>query len=388
MNSEWMERTLADLFEFSSGKSIAPGGDGAFPAYGSNGLIGRSPTSLFSSGIIIGRVGAYCGSVALGAGPFWASDNTIVARPRAGVVDLRFAFYLLLNAKLNSWAGGAAQPLLTQSVLKPLRFPVPSLQVQVRIASLLGAYDDLIEVNRRRIALLEEMARRLFEEWFVHFRFPGHDAEGGSEAAQGSLPSGWRMGTLGDVVEQRRDTTAPGGHLSGRAYVPIECIGRRTLAISETNSWTEAQSSLQLFERGDILFGAMRAYFHKVAPAPRPGVTRSTCFVLRPRSADLFAFASMALFRDQTVAYAATNSKGSTIPYAQWAGSLDRLAIPIPDKETLHRFDGTVRPLIELVWNTCDANRALASARDLILPRLISGELSVAAAERELGAAA
>jgi Restriction endonuclease S subunits len=123
--------------------------------------------------IIIGRVGAYCGSVAYSKGRFWASDNTIVARPKSG--NVRYFFYLLKELGLNRYAGGAAQPLVTQTVLKCVSVRIADISTQHRIASVLSAYDDLIENNTRRIAILEEMARRIYEEWFVHFRFPGHD---------------------------------------------------------------------------------------------------------------------------------------------------------------------------------------------------------------------
>lgn len=265
---------------------------------------------------------------------------------------------------------------------------LPPLSDQRRIASILGAYDDLIEVNRRRIALLEEMARRLFEEWFVHFRFPGHESNAVTETPNGSLPAGWKHGVLGDVVELRRDKASPGEHLSSRAYIPIDCIGHKTLAIVERRPWQEAQSSLTLFERGDILFGAMRPYFHKVAPAPVEGVTRSTCFVLRPLDPELFPFATMALFRDETVAYATAHSKGSTIPYAQWGGSLERFPVAIPDKKLLRKFGEFGNPTLSLIMNLCEANRRLAVSRDLLLPRLISGELPTTTAERELEAVA
>ena len=164
MTALWSRVALGDVLELSSGKSIAPGGAGRFRVYGSNGLIGGSEQFLYSQGLVIGRVGANCGSVALSLDAFWASDNTLVARPKGEEIDLRFAYYLLLDARLNRWAGGAAQPLLTQTVLNPLELHLPGPHTQRRIASILGAYDDLIEVNRRRIAVLEEMARRLFEE--------------------------------------------------------------------------------------------------------------------------------------------------------------------------------------------------------------------------------
>jgi type I restriction enzyme S subunit len=307
-------------------------------------------------------------------------------------LDNRFLLYYfrshLGRAQIMSFGMGSTVAHMRVPDAKQIKVPVPPIHVQRRVGSLLGAYDDLIEVNQRRVAVLEDMARGLFEEWFVRFRFPGHDAVAFEETSDGAHPQGWRLGTLDDLVELRRDKTEPGDHLSSRAYVPIECIGRRSLALDDVRPSEDAQSSLQLFSKGDILFGAMRAYFHKVAPAPLDGVTRSTCFVLRPREAHLGAFALMTLYRDETVAYAAAHSKGSTIPYAQWGGVLERMRCIVPRSSVLSQYQAVVQPMVDLIVNIWSQNRCLKSSRDLLLPRLISGQLSVEAAERELEEAA
>ncbi|TBZ86149.1 restriction endonuclease subunit S [Rhizobium leguminosarum bv. viciae] len=313
--------------------------------------------------------------------------------PKAGTeIDLRYVYYLLnsrdVRLQIRATASGAKVRHTSPNRIYAVDIPKHSLPTQRRIASILGAYDDLIEVNRHRISALEEMARGLFDEWFVRFRFPGHEEVPMLDTPNGPLPEGWSWAVLGDVVEQRRDTTGAGEHLNGRAYIPIECITRRSLALDDLRPWQEAQSSLQLFSKGDILFGAMRAYFHKVAPAPLDGVTRSTCFVLRPRSPSLAAYSLQALFRDETVAYASAHSKGSTIPYAQWAGVLERMPCLYPDAQTLERFQSVVQPMVDLIVSVWFQARNLAAARDLLLPRLISGKLSVAEAERELEEAA
>lgn len=310
------------------------------------------------------------------------ADGTQVLRPTDGL-DARYLYYALHTTNLQQFGYQRHFKLLKDS-----QVPVPPLPTQRRIAAILGDYDDLIEVNRRRVAVLEEIARGLFHEWFVRFRFPGHEGVPTLESDVGRMPVSWRKGILGDLVEFRRDSTQPGEHLEGRAYVPIECIGRRTLVLDELRPWHEAQSSLQLFEKGDILFGAMRAYFHKVVSAPLPGVTRSTCFVLRPREPHLSGYALMQLFRDSTVAYAAAHSKGATIPYAQWGGVLERMNCLIPDRKTALLFEAAVRPQIDLLEVIWASNQRLSAARDLLLPRLISGQLSVEAAERELEDAA
>lgn len=171
--TEFFNVTLGEVVDFFNGKAIKPGQEGEYPAYGSNGLIGGAPDWKYENSIIIGRVGAYCGSVEYCKSRFWASDNTIVARPKSG--DVGYFYYLLKALELNRHAGGAAQPLVTQTVLKGVPARVPDIPTQRRIASILSAYDDLIENNTRRIAILEEMARRIYEEWFVRFRFPGHE---------------------------------------------------------------------------------------------------------------------------------------------------------------------------------------------------------------------
>ncbi|MCV9996532.1 restriction endonuclease subunit S [Paeniglutamicibacter sp. ZC-3] len=195
----WHEMVLADLGRFSSGKPIVPGEQGAFKAYGSNGVIGGSDTARHMRGIIVGRVGAYCGSVAVSHDPFWASDNTIVIEP---VVydDLDYLGYLLRSANLNRYAGGAAQPLVTQGTLKALQFRVPEASVRFRIGQVLAHFDGLIENNRRRAAVLEEMTRAIYHEWFVKFRYPGHSDVPLVDSALGPIPEGWRAATIGQVL--------------------------------------------------------------------------------------------------------------------------------------------------------------------------------------------
>ena len=384
----WKECALGDVLTLQRGFDITKAAQtsGPVPVVSSSGINSFHDVPLVKApGVVVGRKGSLGTCFFLGT-DFWPHDTTLWVKDFKGN-DPRFCFRLLQSLDLAHLDVGSANPTLNRNHAHLLRVRVPALEEQRRIASILGAYDDLIEVNRRRVAVLEAMARDLYEEWFVRFRFPGHPKHNISRPFVGSHPIGWSGGVLGDLVELRRDKTAPGEHLSDRVYLPIECIGRRTLALAETRPWSEAQSSLQLFERGDILFGAMRAYFHKVLPAPMAGITRATCFVLRPRSPILFAFATLTLFRDETVTFAAANSKGSTIPYAHWSGSLERFPIALPPSGLLRQFDRIVRPLLDQIMATYETNRLLFASRDLLLPRLISGELAVAAAARELEAA-
>ena len=160
--TEWRKVKLGDILDFYNGKAIKSS-SGIIPIYGANGIIGRTNRSLYNNAIIIGRVGAYCGSVALCEKDFWASDNTIVTKPKDDNNTL-FFYYLLDTMDLNKYAGGSAQPLLTQSTLKSLETYIPCANVQQRIAEVLSRYDALIENYQRQIKLLEEAAQRLYKD--------------------------------------------------------------------------------------------------------------------------------------------------------------------------------------------------------------------------------
>ena len=144
MATTYQPMPLGDLVRFGNGKSIKPGGEGRYPVYGSNGIIGGSDEYRHENGIIIGRVGAYCGSVAYCPDRFWASDNTLVAFPASDAFDTKFLFYLLTDAKLSRHAGGAAQPLVTQFVLKQVEVSVPPLPVQRQIGQRGSAHRDAV----------------------------------------------------------------------------------------------------------------------------------------------------------------------------------------------------------------------------------------------------
>jgi type I restriction enzyme, S subunit len=283
----------------------------------------------------------------------------------------------LIRKELTAFGGGTNISNLNQDILNQLRVQVPPLTAQQHIASILSAYDDLIENNLRRIAILEEMARRIYEEWFVHFRFPGHEKVGTVESELGLIPEGWEVKRLDEIVVFQNNGTVAGEHLRERVYLPIDCIPRKSLAIRETNSWIEAKSSLHLFDEGDILFGAMRPYFHKVVVAPFKGVTRKTCFIFKSTLPEYHAFAAFTLFQDSTVSFATAHSKGATIPYAVWPQSMDCMPVVVPSIEQVKKFENAVGPMIDRIGTMFFQNTNLRTTRDLLIPKLISGEIDV-----------
>jgi type I restriction enzyme S subunit len=306
----------------------------------------------------------------------------LLIRPDRSKVEPSFLNYFLngphaqgiIHAKTN----GATVAHLNMKDVRSMELPkLPPLPTQRRIASILSAYDELIENNQRRIRILEDMARSLYREWFVHFRYPDHEPISIVDSPLGPIPQGWEVVTLGSLVTYSRQATKPGGHLQERRYVPIDCLPSKSLALLDAKPIEEAQSSLQLFEKRDILFGAMRPYFHKVAIAPFDGVTRTTCFVFKPVRPEWHAFSTMTLFEDSTVSYASTHSQGATIPYAVWKGSLAEMQLVLPPHDLLKRFEASVSPMLTHISQSFFALSNLRRTRDLLLPRLLSGQISL-----------
>ena len=212
---------------------------------------------------------------------------------------------------------------------------------------------------------LQEQARALYRSWFVDF-----------EPFDGSKPSNWKNGRLKDVLSLQRSSIKAGENTS-LPYLPIDIIPMNTFGLSDVKPNEEAQSSLITFSKDDIVIGAMRVYFHRVIIAPFDGITRTTCFTLRPFNADYLGFSLLCCDQDSSIEYAQQTSKGSTMPYAVWDGGLGDMGIPIPDPKTAHRFNEIVMPMIRIIQSSFAENKNLRELRDSLLPRLMSGELDV-----------
>lgn len=159
--------------------------------------------------------------------------------------------------------------------------------------------------------------------------------------------------------------------------MPIDIIPMKSLGVTEFKPNSEAKSSLQLFKKDDIVMGAMRVYFHRVVIAPCDGITRNTCFILRPNSAELREYALLTCFQPEAIEFANVRSKGSTMPYAVWENSFEDYPVWIPDDESLKAFSRKLRPLVDYLRDSYQENHALASLRDALLPKLMSGEIDV-----------
>lgn len=233
---------------------------------------------------------------------------------------------------------------------------------------------------------LEGIAQNLFKHWFIDFEFPNEEGEpyksgGGdmvySEDFKKEIPIGWKVGKLGDLIENIKNPLKPGEELRNRKYVPINILPMNKLGLDTYLPYSEAKSSLIAFEKDDILLGAMRVYFHRVNLSPFSGVTRTTVFILRPKNKEYLAFSILLLNQDSSIDYANAYSKGTTMPYAVWNNSLSDMTIIIPNKDILIKFNKLIYPLLQKIRDTIFEQVILSQIRDLFLPKLLSGKIRV-----------
>lgn len=249
---------------------------------------------------------------------------------------------------------------------------LPPLCTQQRIATILSRYDSLIENYQKQIKLLEEAAQRLYKEWFVDLRFPGYE----NTPVVDGVPEGWEKRKLEDFVFDSGKRISKKDRDSYECYMPIDYLPKKQMFYINVNSVEQAESSLIAFSSGDIIFGAMRPYFHKVCLARHSGITRTTCFVLRAKEAVYDAFVSMLLFDEETVKYASSISVGTTMPYTRW-NDFKKMAIIVPPKDLAKIFNSIVLKILSASGRLANQIRLLTEARDRLLPKLMSGEIEV-----------
>lgn len=273
---------------------------------------------------------------------------------------------------MEQYFTGATIKHMPSQKLKSVIIDKPPIETQRRIADILSAYDDLIENNRKQIKLLEEAAQRLYKEWFVDLHFPGHE----HTKIVDDVPEGWGRGTLDNIVDETGKNTKKENRQEYAYYLPIDCLPKKSIGYVDTNDIKLAESSLVSFDKGDIIFGAMRPYFHKVVVARDKGLTRSTCFILNSRVENMWGYVTMLLFDNATIEYATQISIGTTMPYVRWK-DMKLMPVLIPNKQIATSFNSLVKPIINRVGLLAHHISDLGQARDRLLPKLMSGEVEV-----------
>jgi type I restriction enzyme S subunit len=257
------------------------------------------------------------------------------------------------------------RPLTT---LREASFPLPQLPEQKAIAQILGALDDKIELNRRMNETLEAMAQALFKSWFV-------------DTTQANLPKGWRVGALGEVADNPRRGVQADQIKTATSYIGLEHMPRRSIALSDWGNSEKLESNKFEFKRGEILFGKLRPYFHKVGVAPLDGICSTDILVIAPKETEWFGFLLGHVSSVDLVNHTNAASTGTKMPRACW-NDIARFQVAIPPKDLAAAFTERIHPMIERIIANIHESRTLAALRDTLLPKLLSGELRVPTAAK------
>jgi type I restriction enzyme S subunit len=382
----WPTAKLGELVAFKTGKldSNAAVPDGDYPFFTCSQETLRTNTFSFDTECVL-----LAGNNANGIyplkyfhGKFDAYQRTYVVKPRdTGVLTTKFLFYALRPklSELRSVSTGAATKFLTLTILNETEIQIPPLPVQRQIAGILSAYDELMENSQRRIRLLEAMARPLYREWFVHFRFPGHEKLPRVASPLGEIPQGWEVKKLGEIAEDMRRNVPKGKLDEPKPYVGLEHIPRRSLALDAWETATELGSNKLAFKKGEVLFGKIRPYFHKVSVAPFDGLCSADTIVIRSRRPEHYACVVACVSSDAFVAEASATANGAKMPRANW-DVLEKYQVVIPKGKVAERFSALFADVIAQQQALIFQIQNLRRTRDMLLPRLLSGQVHLSRA--------
>jgi len=366
------EIQLGDAVTFQRGFDITKAEQtlGSVPIVSSSGISSfHNKIKVRGPGVIIGRKGTL-GTVHFVEQNYWPHDTTLWVKDFKGN-NPRFISYFLQTLKLENFDTGASNPTLNRNHLHKIKvlFPTAS-DNQRKIAAILTAYDDLIEVNKRRIALLEKMAEELYREWFVRLRFPGYQ---NTRFVKG-VPEGWEVRPLSDL----------GTFLNGFAFKPSHWgnEGIPIIKIKEMNSGVRAETprnpGIEIpkkyhFDDGAIIFSWSGTLLVKIWDQG-PGLLNQHLFKVDSKDSIPESFLYLALLFSIPLFEVLTT--GATMQHIK-RKELSFVRVKVPALDMLQEFDKLVRPVLDFKLQLIRANRNLSKTRDLLLPRLISGKLSV-----------
>ena len=338
-------------------------------------------TKVYSSGsrfadgdTIIARItpclqngkGFYCHNIGEGFG----STEFIVLRPKDQTVDSRYLYYLMQTnyireKMIKSMVGASGRQRVNNDVFTSIDISFPKIEIQRRIADILSAYDDLIENNRKQIKLLEEAAQRLYKKWFVDLRFPGHEH---TKITDG-VPEGWKRQKLVDIAQVQYGY-AFDGSLFNSQKIGTPIIRIRNIPQGQTEDYTpENVDSQYLVYNGDIIVGMDGEFHINTWAGDTAYLVQRTCRI-KALTSDLNGFLLWAIY--EPIKYFEKTVVGATVAHLG-KKHIDTVEILVPTEKFYLPF----KSLFEKRLLLMNQNRALAEARDRLLPKLMSREVEV-----------
>lgn len=380
---KWERKKVSEVCELAYGKSLIADSriPGDYPVYGSAGEVGTHTNYLIEGpGIIIGRKGSV-GTVYYEKRNFFPIDTTYYVIPKEGN-DLRFLYYKFQTLGLNKLNSDAAVPGLNRNVAYEQSSFYPPLPIQRKIASILSAYDDLIENNLKRIKLLEEKAQLHYKIEFGEFQFGDKEPQ--------NLPKGWSVKSIGEIYGKLESGLRPKGGINKELKEGIASVGaENVIGLGKYNYQSEKLITEAFFEnmnRGkiedkDILIYKDGAYIGKTTLF-QDGFPHEKCcvnehvFLLRSKDELYQNYLFFTLYQKLYFDKMQQLNANAAQPGINQE-SLKSLRILWPSKSVIEEFNDKVESLMKLIFVLAKQNTKLREARDILLPKLMNGQIEV-----------
>lgn len=312
-------------------------------------------------------------------------DSIMGFIPYEGVSDVRFVKYCfdVLQQQCKQISQGATQDNLSWEKLSTIKFPAPDYKTQQKIADILSAYDNLIENNQKQIKLLEEAAQRLYKQWFIDLRYPGHE----TTPIVDGLPKGWRKVTLGSALSKITTGLNPRKNFvlgqGKNFYVTIKNMGDNNIYLDDKCDRVNDEALEKINKRsdlktGDILFSGIgtigRVYLIDI-PTNNWNVSESV-FTMRVNECVSKEFLYLMLLSDDVQSYCDLHAHGVAQRGIRMA-DLKEYKFVLPENKIIDSFTTMVEPIIEKTQILRKSINYAAESRDRLLPKLMNGELEV-----------
>lgn len=314
-----------------------------------------------------------------------ASTKLMVLRKKNDLINNKFLFQFLTSYETLSELQELAEsrsgtfPQITFTQLSNLSIKLPSISEQKAIANILSSLDDKIETNNKINQQLETLAQLLYKQWFVDFEFPNqvglpYKSSGGKmvESELGLIPEKWAVIELGDIINNLREKSFPAKE---QRLLDLSSMPSYSLSLDKYKDGDTLKTNLFLMNKGNLLYGSIRPYLGKFGIAPFNGLSTGTIHQYLPREHSDYSFVAMTTFSKEFNEFCIKLSGGTKMPVINWENFS---SFKFSFNNTIScKFNNIIEPMLSMILRNINEIIELSKTRDLLLPKLMSGELRV-----------
>ena len=328
-------------------------------------------------------------------------SSIAILRPNMEIIDPDYLVYSILNPKvkgniISNYVSGSGVPRIVLKDFKKIEIKVPEIRIQKKVSQFLNQINSKIELNQKMNETLEEIAKTLFKSWFIDFDPVRAKAEGRStglskeisdlfpdsfqDSELGEIPKGWSKRVITDIADKISDKYKKDEDWSNEKLIDLSRMPSNSISLNSYGRGEELSTSVCKFKKYDFLFGSIRPYFYKAGICPYDGVSNTSVFILRAKKIYdkefMYCYSSSDFTFEKSIQY----SDGTKMPIIKWK-DFKEFPFALPNEELRKQFSSIINPIVDKIILNIDEQEVLSKLRDLLLPKLISGELQIPDAE-------